>query len=116
MNSPENKIRGYYPVVVRDRTIGLSELSESTAAIAHLNAFQVEMVLKMAMKTIVKELLNSNYVCLDDFGTFMLAAESRHVESADEIRAESISVKKITFKTSLKLQRKLQTARFEKVK
>ena len=63
---------------------------------------------------IVRKLKDGFTVCLTDFGTFSLSAESRLVQSTDEIRAESIRVKGMNFRTSPKINRKLKDTTFEK--
>ncbi len=116
LNPEEQKKKGYYPTVVRKRTIGIEELSRKAAENCRLNSFEMEMAIKVALQTIQDELLDSNNVCLEGFGTFSLKAESRHVESPDELRAESIFVKKVAFKCSPILLRTMKMAKFVKHK
>jgi len=116
LNDAESKKSGLYPVVIRKNTISLNELVKIAAESGRMTEFELEMALKIVLKTIEKELLNSNHVNLDGFGTFSLGASSRHVESDKEIRAESISVKKVTFKTSPLLLSSMKKATFVKGK
>ncbi|MDR0714400.1 MAG: HU family DNA-binding protein, partial [Bacteroidales bacterium] len=55
-------------------------------------------------------------VCIEEFGTFSVSAETaRTVHTEREIRAESIRVKKIVFKTSQALVRRLTGFTFRKM-
>lgn len=74
----------------------------------------MEMAIKVTLQAIKDELLESNNVCLEGFGTFSLKAESRNVETPDEIRAESITVKKLSFKHSPILIKEMRKAVFVK--
>ena len=116
LNAEDSKKEGLYPVVIRKKTVSLSELAKIAAESGRMSEFEIEMALKIVLKTIEKELLNSNHVNLDGFGTFSLGAESRHVVSDVEIRAESISVKKVSFKTSPHLLASMRKAKFVKGK
>ena len=114
LNPDEQKKKGYYPTVVRKKTVGLQEISELSSNWCRMHPYEMEMAIKTALQAIQKELLESNNVCLEGFGTFSLKAESRNVESPDELRAESISVKKVTFKCSPILIKELKSATFVK--
>ncbi len=114
LNPEELKKKGYYPVVVRKKTIGIEELAERAATKCSLNSFEMEMAIKVTLQAIKDELLESNNVCLEGFGTFSLKAESRNVETPAEIRAESITVKKLSFKHSPILIKEMRKAVFVK--
>lgn len=114
LNPDEQKIKGFYPIVVRKKTIGIVELVQNASLDCSLNSFELEMAIKVVLRTIQKELLDSNNVCLEGFGTFSLKAESRHVETTNELRAESIFVKKVGFKCSPILLNNMKFARFVK--
>jgi predicted histone-like DNA-binding protein len=116
MNPKELKKKGYYPVVVRKQTVDIKGLAEKAARRCNLNNFELEMAINVTLEIIQEELLNSNNVCLEGFGTFSLKAESRDVETPDELRAESIFVKKISFKHSSILLQKMKAATFVKYK
>lgn len=116
LNPEEMKKKGYYPIVVRKRTIGIEELAKKATEGCSLSSFEMEMAIKLALKAIQSELLDSNNVCLEGFGTFSLKAESRHVETSDELRAESIFVKKVAFKCSPILITGMKAAKFVRYK
>jgi predicted histone-like DNA-binding protein len=113
LNPAESKRKGLYPRIISKRTTSLSQLCRKVSEGTSFNYFEAEGIARLLIDGIIKELGEGNNVCLDDFGTFSLSAEAvRTVQDEHEIRAESIRVKKIVFKTS----RKLQTERFGEFK
>ena len=116
INPEDEKKTGYYPRVVRNRTIKVDEISELAAEGTTINKIELKASIGMLMEHIEKELLNSNHVCIDGFGTFSLTAESRRVENPDEIRAESITVKRIVFTPSKTLMKRIKNAKFVRTK
>jgi predicted histone-like DNA-binding protein len=116
LNPADKKKKGYYPTVVRKKTIGITELADIASEYCSMNNFELEMAAKVLLKAIRNELLNSNHVCLEGFGTFSLKAESRHVETPNELRAESVFVKKVAFKCSPILLAEMKSATFVRYK
>lgn len=114
LNPEENKKKGCYPRVIKKGTIGLEQLSGLASSGTTFKSFEVEVVGKMLVEEIIDQLKNGYNVCLEGFGTFSLSAESRLVENENDIRAESIHVKKVVFKTSQRLMKELRNARFER--
>ena len=78
----------------------MRELAEIVSEDTTLGRMEVEAALRMVLERIERELLVGNHVCLDEFGTFSLTAQCRYVESPDEIRAESVKVKRVVFNPS----------------
>ncbi len=104
---------GFYPQIVRARTITIEELALSVSRGKKMQAIETKSTIEMLLSCIETELLNGNNVCLDGFGTFMLSARSkRPVTNPDEIRAESIEVKRVSFTPSLPLRNRMKIARF----
>ena len=114
VNLAENKKTGFYPTVVRRKTTGIAELAEMASENCSMNNFELEMAAKILLQTIKSELLKSNHVCLEGFGTFSLKAGSRIVQNPNELRSESIYVKKVAFKHSPILLNEMKKATFEK--
>lgn len=112
--NPEGKKKaGYYPQVVRGTTVNIREISERAAYGTTINCIEIEASVRMLIDCIEEELLNGNHVCLDGFGTFPLTAEAtRHVEDTDEIRAESIRVKRMVFVPSKIFMKRIKRAKF----
>ncbi|WP_430973263.1 HU family DNA-binding protein [Sunxiuqinia rutila] len=101
LNPEEKRKRGLYPRVIRQRTVGLRELCERAAKGTTFNAIELEAGVQLAVKRLVEELADGNHVCIEGFGTFSVSAKSsRPATKQHDIRAESISLKRIVFKTS----------------
>jgi predicted histone-like DNA-binding protein len=104
LHPEENKKRGLFPRIIRKRTVRLSELCKLVSQGTTFNAFEVEIAAKMLVEGILDQLGAGNNVCIDDFGTFSVSAEAtRPAQETHDIRAESIRLKKIVFKTSKSL-------------
>jgi predicted histone-like DNA-binding protein len=96
--------QGLFPRIIRNRTVSLSELCRHAAAGSTFKAFELEVAAKMLVESILKELGDGNNVNIEDFGTFSVSAEAiRKPQRPQDIRAESIRLKKIVFKTSRSL-------------
>lgn len=112
LNPEESKKKGFYPIVIRKKTVGIKELADRASSRCRMHPYEMEMAIKTALEAIQEELLESNNVCLEGFGTFSLKAESRNVLNPDELRAESVFVKKVSFKCSPILLKELKVAKF----
>jgi predicted histone-like DNA-binding protein len=116
LHSEGNKRRGFYPRIISKRTVGLRELCRRAADGTTINAFELEASAGLIIHRILKELADGNNVCIEEFGTFSVSAETvRKVHTEKEIRAESIRVKKIVFKTSQALMKRLSGFTFRKM-
>lgn len=104
LHPEENRKQGLYPRIISKKTVRLNELCRHTAEGTTFNAFELEIAAKMLVEGILEELGNGNNVTIDSFGTFSVSAEViRKVQKPQDIRAESIRLKKIVFKTSKSL-------------
>lgn len=112
LNPNEKKKTGFYPQVVRKSTVSIKDLAESMSFGKRLGALEAEVYIKALLACIEAELLEGNNVCLNDFGTFSLTAECRDVSKPDEIRSESIAVKRVVFTPSKELKGNMRMARF----
>jgi predicted histone-like DNA-binding protein len=111
-----NKRQGFYPRIISKRTVGLRELCRQTAEGTTINSFELEASAGLLFQRILYELADGNNVCIERFGTFSVSAETtRTVYTEKEIRAESIRVKKIVFKTSQALMKQLTGFTFRKM-
>jgi len=116
LNAADDRKTGYYPKVVRRNTVGIAELAKTASCHCNFKEFELKLAAEVLLQALREELENSNHVCLEGFGTFSVAAESRYVESPNELRAESIQVKKVSFKCSPLLIKKMKSASFVKYK
>jgi predicted histone-like DNA-binding protein len=106
LNPEENRKQGLYPRVIRNRTVGLRELCERAAKGTSINAFELEAGMRLAVRQTLEELGDGNHVCIEGFGTFSVSARAtRPSLQQHDIRAESIRLKRIVFKTSKTLLR-----------
>jgi predicted histone-like DNA-binding protein len=104
MHPEGSRKQGLYPRIISKRTVSLDGLCRRAAAGTTFNAFELEVAAKMLVEGILKELGDGNNVTIEDFGTFSVSAETtRKPQRPQDIRAESIRLKKIVFKTSQSL-------------
>ena len=115
LNPEGQKKSGYYPQVVRSKTVTTDELALNVARGKRLNAIETKATIELLLAGIEAELLNGNSICFDGFGTFALTAECRPVDDPSKIRAESILVKRVTFTPSKPLKKRLKSATFVRV-
>lgn len=117
LNPEEKKKVGYYPQMVRNATIGLDEISNRIAKGKRMQAYETTATLQLLLACIEDELLAGNNVCLDGFGTFSLSVKcKRPITSPNEVRAESMEVKRVTFTPSSPLRKRMKEAVFTKAK
>jgi len=116
LNPEGHKKTAYHPQVVRANTLTLKDICKRASHGKALSAIEMEMSVRMVLEQIETELRDSNHVCLDGFGTFSLTAESRPVDNPDDIRAESIFVKRVAFVPSKILMDDLKNAQFVRAK
>jgi len=113
INPEGSKKIGYYPQVVRYGTINIDQLALRIAKGKRLQAFETKATIELLLACIEDELLLGNHVCLDGFGTFSLTAQTkRPISDPDEIRAESIEVKRVVFNPSKPLNKRMKIAKF----
>jgi predicted histone-like DNA-binding protein len=104
LHTDGSRKRGLFPRIIRKRTVGLKELCRNTAAGTTFSAVELEAAATMLVAGILRELGEGNNVCLEQFGTFSVSAQAtRKAEQPHDIRAESIRLKRIVFKTSAPL-------------
>ncbi len=114
--NPEGKKKtGFYPQVVRSKTVNTEQMALSVARNRKFNAIETKATIEMLLVSIEEELLNGNSVCFEGFGTFSLTAQcNRHVSNPQDVRAESIEVKRVVFTPSSKMRSRMKGAKFVK--
>ena len=111
--NPEGKKKtGFYPQIVRSQTVNTEALAASVARGKRFTTIETKATIEIILACIEDELLAGNSVCFDGFGTFALTTECREVSDPTKIRAESISVKRVTFTPSKPLKKRLKSAIF----
>lgn len=69
--------------------------------------------IELLLACIEDEILLGNHDCLDGFGIFSITAQSkRPINNPDEIRTESIDVKRVVFNPSKPLSKRIKIAKF----
>lgn len=114
LNEHEKKIKGYYPRIISRGSVDTKKMLRDLSGGSAFKEAELQKSLTLIQDYVLRCLKEGYNVCLTDFGTFSLAAESRLVESPKEIRAESIRVKGMKFRTSPGFNKKLRCANFEK--
>jgi len=115
IHSAEEKKTGLYPRIITRRTVFLEELIESATHNTTLSKPEMRMAFDLIIERMMVELKIGNNVCFDDIGMFSLSATSRVVQDKNEIRSDSIKVKRLVFRMSKAFLRKLGTVNFERV-
>jgi len=115
INPADKKKTAYYPQVVRNETLNLDDIAMRMAKGKSMQSFEIKSTVQLLLACIEDELLDGNSICLDGFGTFAVSAQAkRHVTEPNEIRAESIEIKRVTFTPSAPLRNRLKCAKFVK--
>jgi len=116
LNPEGQKKESYHPLVVRANTLTLTDICKKASKGKSLSAIEIEMSVRLLFLQIEAELNDSNHVCLEGFGTFSLTAKSRAMDNPEDIRAESIFVKRVIFVPSKPLMNRLKNAQFVRYK
>ncbi|MGL4364873.1 MAG: HU family DNA-binding protein [Bacteroidales bacterium] len=115
VNPDGEKKSGYFPQVVRRKTVGIKNLALNITRGKISQAIEEQASILRLLNCLEKELLEGNSVCFEGFGTFSLTAQSKHqITDPKKFRAESIEVKRVVFNPSSALMRRLKNAKFEK--
>jgi predicted histone-like DNA-binding protein len=108
--------KGFYAQVVTKGTVGTSQLCEEIAGSCTLAVSDMKAAIEALTDSVSKKLMDGYNVCIDELGTFSLSAESLPVERPDELRSQSVKVKKINFRPSVRLKNSMKRSRFERIK
>jgi predicted histone-like DNA-binding protein len=104
LNAEGSRKQGLFPRIIRRHTVELKELCKRASAGTTFNAFELETAAHMLVNRILKELGDGNNVNIEEFGTFSVSAQAiRKALKPQDIRAESIRLKRIVFKTAKSL-------------
>lgn len=106
---------GYYAQVVTKGTVDTRELCKEIADKCSLTVADMKAAIEALAQTIEDKLQDGYNVCIDELGTFSVSAESRTVQDADEIRGQSVKVKNINFRPSVRLKTSMKNSKFERV-
>ena len=106
---------GYYAQIVTRGTIDTTELCEEISAGCTLTTADMRAAIEALISSVSMKLKAGYNVCIDDLGTFSLSAESDTVESPDDIHSQSVRVKNIHFRPSVRMKKSMKNSEFERV-
>lgn len=114
-NISEDPKKGFYAQVVTRGTVDTRELCKEIAGKCSLSVADMKAAIEALAEAIEDKLQEGYNVSIDELGTFSVSAESRTVQAADEIRSQSVKVKNINFRPSVRLKKTLKNSKFERV-
>ncbi|MCD8165574.1 MAG: HU family DNA-binding protein [Bacteroides sp.] len=115
-NISDDPKKGFYAQVVTRGTVTTRELCREISRRCTLNTADMKAAIE-ALAEVIEEKLNEGYnVSIDELGTFSVSANSRTVQDENEIRSQSVKVKNINFRPSVRLKSTLSQATFERIK
>lgn len=112
LNKEDKLLRAQF---VSKGTINTKQLIKWTSQSGGFHKGQIIGVLEILSETIIRFLEDGYDVQLGDLGFLSVSLSSRPVKTRKEIRAESIRFKKVNFRTSSQLRKRLQFAEKERV-
>lgn len=104
--------KGFYAQVVTKGTIDTPALCKHIAAGCSLSEADMRAALIALSENLTRYLLDGYNVNIEGIGTFSLSAESKIVEKESDIRAQSVKVKNINFRSAVSLKKAMTKAKF----
>lgn len=114
-NISKDPKQGFYAQVVTKGTIDTKELCKIISDKCTLSVADMKAAIEALAQTIEDSLQDGYNVSIDELGTFSVSAESRTVQEQDDIRGQSVKVKNINFRPSVRLKSSMKIAKFERV-
>lgn len=114
-NISDKPKEGFYAQVVTKGTVDTRELCKDISERCSLSVADMKAAIEALTQTIEERLQDGYNVSIDELGTFSVSAESRMVQEADEIRGQSVKVKNINFRPSVRLKATMKIAKFERL-
>lgn len=104
--------KGYYAQVVTKGTIDTPTLCKEIAAHCSLSTADMTAAIISLSQQLTEYLLEGYNVNIEGIGTFSLSAESRIVDKPEDIRAQSVKVKSINFRSAVSLKKAMEKSKF----
>jgi predicted histone-like DNA-binding protein len=114
-NISKSPKKGYYAQVVTKGTIDTLSLCQEISSGCTLTVADLRAAIEAISSSVATNLMNGYNVYIDGLGTFSVSAESKLVESEDELRAPSVKVKNINFRSAVRLKNMIKNSSFVKV-
>lgn len=115
-NISENPKEGLAVMAVSRGTKGIDVLAREISMGTTFNQAEVKAVLEILVLKIEDNLREGYTINLGELGSFFVSAEGRIVQDEKEIRSYSVKLKRITYKASRALTKRLKGAPFERAK
>ena len=104
--------KGYYAQVVTKGTIDTQTLCKQIASCCALSTADMTAAIIALSQQLTECLLDGYNVNIEGIGTFSLSAESKVVEKKTDIRAQSVKVKNINFRSAVNLKKAMTKSKF----
>ncbi|MBR6197917.1 MAG: HU family DNA-binding protein [Bacteroidaceae bacterium] len=114
-NISKSPKKGYYAQVVTKGTIDTLSLCQEISSGCTLTVADLRAAIEAISSSVATNLMNGYNVYIDGLGTFSVSAESKLVESEDDLRAPSVKVKNINFRSAVRLKNTIKNSTFTKV-
>ena len=105
---------GYYAQVVTRGTVTTEKLCRDISAGCTLTVADLKAAIEALVTSVENNLKDGYNVCIEDLGTFSVSAQSAVVAEEDGLRSPSVKVKKINFRPSVRLKKRMSLSTFEK--
>lgn len=106
--------KGYYAQVVTKGTIDTQTLCKQIASCCALSTADMTAAIIALSQQLTECLLDGYNVNIEGIGTFSLSAESKVVKKKTDIRAQSVKVKNVNFRSAVSLKKAMQESKFER--
>ncbi|MCR5313899.1 MAG: HU family DNA-binding protein [Bacteroidaceae bacterium] len=107
--------KGYYAQVVTKGTIDTLSLCQEISSGCTLTVADLRAAIEAISSSVASKLMNGYNVYIDGLGTFSVSAESKLVDSEDELRAPSVKVKNVNFRSAVRLKNTVKNSSFIKL-
>lgn len=104
--------KGYYAQVVTKGTIDTQTLCKQISSCCALSTADMTAAIIALSQQLTEFLLDGYNVNIEGIGTFSLSAESKVVEKKTDIRAQSVKVKNINFRSAVSLKKAMTKSKF----
>lgn len=108
--------KGYYAQVVTKGTVDTTSLCHIISSGCTLTVADLRAAIEALSSSIANCLMDGYNVNIDGLGTFSVSAESKVVESEDDLRSPSVSVKNVNYRAAVSLKKAVKNSNFERIK
>lgn len=113
--SKQNPKKGFYAQVVTKGTIDTLSLCQEISAGCTLTVADLRAAIEAISSSVANNLMNGYNVYIDGLGTFSVSAESKLVDTEEELRSPSVKVKNVNFRSAVRLKNTVKNSNFVRV-